>query len=69
VQLADHPELAKCLVMPLCGEPRVAYCYVCPDLRQQFERYVKKWLREYCEVYAIDVQKNSFQNKFYKPLF
>jgi len=51
VQLVDHPELAKCLIMPLCGEPRVAYCYVRPDLRQQFESYVKQWLHQYCEVY------------------
>lgn len=52
VQLADHPELAKCLVMPLCGEPRVAFCYVRPGLCRQFERYVEQRLREYCEVYA-----------------
>jgi hypothetical protein len=52
VQLADHPELAKCLVMPLCGEPRVAFFYVRPGLCRQFERYVEQRLREYCEVYA-----------------
>lgn len=40
VTLQDHPELAGMLTLPLCGEPRVAYCYVDPDRSRDFERYV-----------------------------
>ncbi|HET9701877.1 MAG TPA: alkaline phosphatase family protein [Burkholderiales bacterium] len=40
VQLESHPRLAETLVLPLCGEPRVAYCYVHPDRRGAFESYV-----------------------------
>lgn len=40
IELSDHPQLAETLVLPLCGECRVAYCYVHPDRAQQFEHYV-----------------------------
>ncbi|HEX9181069.1 MAG TPA: alkaline phosphatase family protein [Burkholderiales bacterium] len=40
VYLEDHPRLADTLVLPLCGEPRLAYCYVHPDRREAFETYV-----------------------------
>jgi hypothetical protein len=47
IQLADHPSLEETLILPLCGEPRLAYCYVHPDRRQQFEDYVSSELA-YC---------------------
>ena len=28
IDLADHPDLAACLALPLCGEPRAAFCYL-----------------------------------------
>lgn len=31
IELADHADLADCLALPLCGEPRAAFCYVRPD--------------------------------------
>jgi hypothetical protein len=40
IWVADHPQLAETLVLPLCGEPRVAYCYVRPDRCASFEDYV-----------------------------
>ncbi|HEX6828466.1 MAG TPA: alkaline phosphatase family protein [Burkholderiales bacterium] len=40
VELDDHPRFAQTLVLPLCGEPRLAYCYVHPDRREAFESYV-----------------------------
>ena len=46
VHMDDHPELADCLSLPLCGEPRIAYCYVKPGRRQRFERYVSSELAE-----------------------
>jgi hypothetical protein len=41
VDLDRHPELAETLLVPLCGEPRVAYCYVKPGAGAAFERYVE----------------------------
>jgi hypothetical protein len=44
VDLDDHPDLAATLAVPLCGEPRVAYCYVKPGAAEAFERYVERRL-------------------------
>jgi hypothetical protein len=41
VQLEDHPRLAATLARPLCGERRVAYCYVRPGRERAFEEYVR----------------------------
>jgi len=40
IRLAKHPELARLLVRPLCGERRFAYCYVRSDAHRAFEDYV-----------------------------
>ncbi|MEA3275763.1 MAG: alkaline phosphatase family protein [Pseudomonadota bacterium] len=39
IDLADHPELAKCLTLPLCGESRAAFCYLRPNRVDTFEAY------------------------------
>jgi len=44
VELDDHPALAETLMLPLCGEPRVAYCYVRPGASDTFESYVESRL-------------------------
>jgi len=54
VELADHPELADCLSLPLCGEPRVAYCYVRPGSTSRFERYVQDHLSDRCWLYRSE---------------
>jgi len=41
VDLDEHPELAETLLVPLCGEPRVAYCYVKAGAERAFEHYVE----------------------------
>jgi len=46
IDLANHPELARCLALPLCGEPRAAFCYVRPGRVQQFERYCRDLLSD-----------------------
>ncbi len=51
LDLADHPQLKECLLMPLCGEPRLVYCYVRYEKRQQFERYVRDILIDVCDLY------------------
>ncbi|MGB5832165.1 MAG: alkaline phosphatase family protein [Thiohalocapsa sp.] len=40
--IGDHPELADCLTLPLCGEPRAAFCYVHPDRAETFEGYCRE---------------------------
>lgn len=40
ITLDDHPELSDMLALPLCGESRVAYCYVRPRRLADFEHYV-----------------------------
>jgi hypothetical protein len=51
VELEDHPELNECLILPLCGERRVAYCYVKPGETQRFERYVQDNLTSFLEMH------------------
>ncbi|MCW8945417.1 MAG: alkaline phosphatase family protein [Sedimenticola sp.] len=46
IRLSDHPILADTLMMPLCGEPRLAFCYVHPDRQATFESYVNSELSE-----------------------
>lgn len=50
IKLHEHPALQETLVMPLCGEPRAAYCYVHPDKQQQFLDYAQNELHNYVEV-------------------
>jgi predicted AlkP superfamily pyrophosphatase or phosphodiesterase len=50
IDLDDHPDLAETLILPLCGESRMAYCYVRPDRVRQFERYVIENLEEVAEL-------------------
>lgn len=46
IMLADHPELADSLLLPLCGEPRAAFCYVRAGRVRQFEEYCQQVLGE-----------------------
>jgi len=50
IDLADHPELARCLALPLCGEPRAAFCYVRPSRVEQFECYWREVLAEQADL-------------------
>ena len=52
IELDDHPELAATLALPLCGEPRVAYCYVRSGEGARFERYVEARLGHCASVRA-----------------
>ncbi|MGA7802930.1 MAG: alkaline phosphatase family protein [Gammaproteobacteria bacterium] len=54
VELADHPELADCLALPLCGEPRAAYCYVRPEKVAHFKSYVQDRLADRCWLYRSE---------------
>jgi hypothetical protein len=47
IEMDDHPQLAETLARPLCGERRMAYCYVRPHLRERFQNYVSTTLGDY----------------------
>lgn len=47
LELEAYPRLAAALRLPLCGERRVAYCYVRPPQRERFEACVTAELAAY----------------------
>ena len=49
IHLDAHPVLADCLTIPLCGEPRAAYCYLRAGKRRTFEEYVASNLAHCCD--------------------
>lgn len=58
--LKDHPKLKETLIMPLSGEPRVAYCFVHVDKTKEFKEYIKTNLSQYCKVYkSVDLIKKG----------
>lgn len=46
ITVNDHPRMHECLRLPLCGEPRAAYCYVHPEKEEQFCQYVQQEFAE-----------------------
>ncbi len=54
IELDRHPVLAETLVLPLCGDRRVAYCYVHPAKCEQFEAYVRAKLTDYAILMKSD---------------
>jgi len=46
IDLDDHPGLRDTLLLPLCGEPRMAYAYVRTGREAQFEGYVRENLAD-----------------------
>lgn len=51
IELERHAPLADMLARPLCGERRVAYCYVKPEMRADFEAYVRHHFAERTELH------------------
>lgn len=62
IMLKEHPRLKECLTLPLCGEPRLCYCYVHPSKTKQFEEYIKTKLKNICHLYKSEdlIKKNYF---------
>lgn len=54
IELDAHPRLAETLALPLCGERRMAYCYVRAQMREQFERYVRSTLGDCATLYRSE---------------
>lgn len=47
IELSEHPDLARMLLRPLCGERRAAYCYLRPGSAGEFCDYVQQRLADY----------------------
>ena len=62
IELEEHPRLAECLSLPLCGEDRCVHCYVYPARKRQFEEYVKKHLSDVC---TMRTRKELLEQDFY----
>ncbi len=50
LQIERHPQLAKMLRLPLCGEPRAAFCYLRPGAQSDFEQYMQQYFADLFEV-------------------
>jgi len=52
----------NCLTLPVCGEPRAAFCYVHPHKVKQFESYVRTNLKKYCTLHKTEelIRKHYF---------
>ncbi|NEV61883.1 alkaline phosphatase family protein [Thiorhodococcus minor] len=46
IDMAQHPQLADTLILPICGEPRAGLCYVRPDAKASFLSYCETELRD-----------------------
>ena len=54
IDLDDHPALRDTLLLPLCGEPRMAYAYVRAGRTAQFENYVRERLADRVDLFRSD---------------
>jgi len=54
IHMEDHPALQAMLTLPLCGEPRAAFCYVRAAQREAFETYILKHLEHACELHKSE---------------
>ncbi len=52
IELEAHPQLARMLSLPLCGERRAAYCYVHAREHERFVEYVAGHLAERADLKA-----------------
>ncbi|MDP2031240.1 MAG: alkaline phosphatase family protein [Thiobacillus sp.] len=51
IDLDDHPGLRETLLLPLCGESRMAYAYVRAGRETQFEDYVRERLADRVQLF------------------
>ncbi len=54
LQLEQHPELQALLRLPLCGEPRAAFCYLRPGAEADFQQYFAEHFGALFEVVASE---------------
>jgi hypothetical protein len=54
IDLADHPELETHLLLPLCGEPRAAFCYLRSGHADAFRDYFSDVLADRVDLFASE---------------
>ena len=54
LDLADYPDIERTLAKPLCGEPRVAYCYVKAGQQERFETLVADQLADKVAIFPSE---------------
>lgn len=54
IDLDDHPDLRDTLLLPLCGESRMAYAYVRAGREKPFEDYVRGQLADRVHLFKIE---------------
>ena len=54
IDLDNHPALRDTLLLPLCGEPRMAYAYVRAGREAQFEAYVRERLADRIQLFRSE---------------
>ncbi|MDH5727782.1 MAG: alkaline phosphatase family protein [Gammaproteobacteria bacterium] len=54
ININDYAEIQNSLALPLCGEPRAAYCYVKPEYALSFPDIVQACLPYQCDVLSVD---------------
>ena len=60
-QLEDHPDIRRCLTLPLCGESRVAYAYVRAGMERRFEDAVARGLGDAVSLHrSVDVLEKGY---------
>jgi hypothetical protein len=62
INVKYHPELRETLLVPLCGEPRVAYCYVRSSKVAQFKRYIG---RHFEGIAALYLSEDLISNHYF----
>ncbi len=63
LKVSDYPEIANALILPLCGEGRVPFCYVRPSKAKAFEAFVQNEFSEYCTMMTLEqaLDENLFR--------
>jgi hypothetical protein len=51
INISKNKKLSDCLLLPICGEPRYAYCYVKKGKEKEFENTLKNKYRKYLNFY------------------
>jgi len=64
ITVNEHPHMHECLRLPLCGEPRLAYCYLHEHKVEQFLDYVQQEFAEELECIESSrlIEKGVFGN-------
>jgi predicted AlkP superfamily pyrophosphatase or phosphodiesterase len=62
IRINNYPKLMETLALPLCGDPRLAYCYLRPNKTKQFEDFIGEYFSHACELRKSEelIENNFF---------